>query len=115
MGQRESVVLDIPADLRPPAPDTRADALRNRSPTRACHYLSQRLHRTAFRAARRHRVSIGRVAVVSDLAAIRCVLLEDCDNYEKGRLQRDALATGFAGGLLTAGGYNWCTPYSKTI
>ncbi|MGH7994412.1 MAG: cytochrome P450, partial [Limisphaerales bacterium] len=33
-------------------------------------------------------LSIGRVAVVSDPTAIRRVLLENCDNYQKDWLQR---------------------------
>ena len=52
-------------------------------------------------------LSIGRVAVVSDPAAIRRVLLENCDNYQKDWLQRRVLSAGLTGGLLTAECQNW--------
>ena len=53
-------------------------------------------------------LSIGRVAVVSDPAAIRHVLLENCANYEKDWLQRPVLSAGLSDGLLTAGeGGQW--------
>ena len=52
-------------------------------------------------------MSMGRVAVVSDPAAIRRVLLENCDNYQKDWLQRRVLSAGLTGGLLTAKCQNW--------
>jgi cytochrome P450 len=51
----------------------------------------------------------GRVIVVSDPAAIRRVLLENCDNYHKDWLQRRVLSAGLTGGLLTAEGHQWKT------
>ena len=48
--------------------------------------------------------SIGRVAVVSDPAAIRRVLLENSSNYQKGWMQRRILSAGMANGLLSAEG-----------
>jgi cytochrome P450 len=52
-------------------------------------------------------MSIGRVAVVSDPGAIRRVLLENCDNYQKDWLQRRVLSAGLTGGLLTAEAEQW--------
>lgn len=49
----------------------------------------------------------GRVAVVSDPAAIRRVLLENSKNYQKDWLQRRVLSAGLTGGLLTAEGRQW--------
>jgi len=54
-------------------------------------------------------LSFGRVAVVSEPAAIRRVLLDNCDNYEKDWLQRRVLSAGLAGGLLTAEDRQWRT------
>jgi cytochrome P450 len=54
-------------------------------------------------------LSIGRVAVVSDPAAIRHVLLENRENYEKDWLQRRVLSAGLSDGLLTAEGGQWRT------
>lgn len=52
-------------------------------------------------------LSIGRVAVVSDPLAIRRVLFDNCENYQKDWLQRRVLSAGLTGGLLTAEGPNW--------
>ena len=54
-------------------------------------------------------LSIGRVAVVSDPAAIRRVLMDNCNNYQKDWLQRRVLSTGLIDGLLTAEGHQWRT------
>jgi len=50
---------------------------------------------------------IGRVAVVNDPAAIRRVLLENRDNYQKDWLQRRVLSAGLTEGLLTAEDHQW--------
>src|SRR5689334_19218411 len=52
-------------------------------------------------------MSIGRVVVVNDPAAIRRVLFDNCENYRKDWLQRRVLSAGLTGGLLTAEGQNW--------
>jgi cytochrome P450 len=52
-------------------------------------------------------LSIGRVAVVSDPAAIRRVLLENCANYPKDWMQRRILSAGLTNGLLSAEGNQW--------
>jgi cytochrome P450 len=52
-------------------------------------------------------LSIGRVAVVSDPAAIRRVLLENSANYQKDWMQRRILSAGLASGLLSAEGNQW--------
>ena len=54
-------------------------------------------------------LSIGRVAVVSDPAAIRHVLLENVANYQKDWLQRRILSAGLANGLLSVEGNQWKT------
>jgi cytochrome P450 len=52
-------------------------------------------------------LSIGRVAVVSEPAAIRRVLLENTANYKKDWLQQRILSAGLTNGLLTAEGNQW--------
>jgi cytochrome P450 len=54
-------------------------------------------------------LTFGRVVVVNDPAAIRRVLLENCDNFRKDWLQRRVLSAGLTGGLLTAEGHQWKT------
>ncbi|MBX6328259.1 MAG: cytochrome P450 [Pseudolabrys sp.] len=54
-------------------------------------------------------LSVAPVAVVSDPAAVRRVLLENAGNYEKDWLQRRVLANGLTDGLLTAEGHQWRT------
>jgi hypothetical protein len=66
----ESVVLDIPAERRPPAPAPRAEAL---GPTAFLRILARNPREALIR----------RVVVVKDAAAIDRVLLKNCDNYEK--------------------------------
>ncbi len=50
---------------------------------------------------------LGRVAVVSDPAVIRHVLVENSANYDKGGLQRRMLGAGLGTGLLLAEGAEW--------
>jgi cytochrome P450 len=50
---------------------------------------------------------MGRVAVVSDPAAIRRVLLENSANYPKDWMQRRILSAGLTNGLLSAEGNQW--------
>lgn len=50
---------------------------------------------------------MGRVAVVSDPAAIRRVLLENSANYPKDWMQRRVLSAGLTNGLLSAEGNQW--------
>ncbi len=52
-------------------------------------------------------LSIGRVALVSDPAAIRRVLMDNSQNYYKDWLQRRVLSAGLTNGLLTAEGQQW--------
>ncbi len=52
-------------------------------------------------------LSIGRVAVVSDPAAIRRVLLDNNANYRKDWMQRRILSAGLANGLLSAEEGQW--------
>jgi len=54
-------------------------------------------------------LSIGRVALVNDRAAIRRVLLDNSHNYRKDWLQRRVLSAGLTNGLLTAEGHQWRT------
>lgn len=48
-----------------------------------------------------------RAVVVSDPAAIKRVLLENADNYQKDRMQRRILSAGLADGLLSTEGRRW--------
>lgn len=102
-------MLDFPAELCPPAPVPRAKAL---GPISLLRVLADNPIE-AWTAAHFEQpivmsgLSMGRVAVVSDPAAIRRVLLENCDNYQKDWLQRRVLSAGLTGGLLTAEGQNW--------
>jgi len=48
-----------------------------------------------------------RVAVISDPAAIKRVLLDNCDNYKKDWVQRRILSAGLSDGLLTAETAKW--------
>ncbi len=50
---------------------------------------------------------LGRLAVVSDPAVVRHVLVDNADNYDKGLLQRRMLAPGLGSGLLLAEGEEW--------
>ena len=52
-------------------------------------------------------LSAGPVAVISDPAAIRRLLLENHENYQKDWLQRRVLAPALTGGLLIAEGQQW--------
>lgn len=52
-------------------------------------------------------LSIGRVAVVSDPAGIRRVLLDNCSNYKKDWLQQRVLSAGLLDGLLAAENAQW--------
>lgn len=104
-------MLNISAELRPPAPAPRAHPL---GPIALLRVLARNPLEAWTRAHFEQPVVasghlLGRVAVVSDPAAIRRVLLENCDNYEKDWLQRRVLSAGLNGGLLTAEGRNWRT------
>lgn len=83
MGQMESVVLDISAELRPLAPAPRAEALGPFLCMLARIPLEAWTEAYFEQAVVASELSIGRAVVVSDRAAIRRVLLENCDNSEK--------------------------------
>jgi cytochrome P450 len=102
-------VLDFPAELSPPAPVPRANAL---GPIALLRVLADN-PLEAWTAAHFEQpivmngLSIGRVAVVNDPVAIRRVLLENRDNYQKDWLQRRVLSAGLTEGLLTAEDHQW--------
>jgi cytochrome P450 len=104
-------VLDTPAEFHPPAPIPRAKAL---GPIALLRVLANN-PLEAWTAAHFEQPAVtggltfGRVVVVNDPAAIRRVLLENCDNYRKDWLQRRVLSAGLTGGLLTAEGHQWKT------
>ena len=54
-------------------------------------------------------LSVGRVALVNDPAAIRRVLMDNSQNYRKDWLQRRVLSAGLNNGLLTAEAQQWKT------
>jgi cytochrome P450 len=104
-------LLDFPTELSPPAPIPRARAL---GPVSLLRVLADN-PLEAWTTAHFEQpivisgLSIGRVAVVSEPAAIRRVLFDNCENYQKDWLQRRVLSAGLIGGLLTAEGQNWRT------
>jgi len=104
-------LLDFPAELSPPAPAPRAQAL---GPISLLRVLANN-PLEAWTTAHFEQpiviggLSIGRVAVVSDPTAIRRVLFDNCGNYKKDWLQRRVLSAGLIGGLLTAEGHSWRT------
>ncbi len=104
-------MLDISAEISPPAPVPRERAL---GPISLLRVLANN-PLEAWTSAHFEQpivisgLSIGRVAVVSDPAAIRHVLFDNCENYQKDWLQRRVLSAGLIGGLLTAEGHNWRT------
>ncbi|MGA7311121.1 MAG: cytochrome P450 [Pseudolabrys sp.] len=104
-------MLDFPTGLSPPAPIPRARAL---GPVSLLRVLANN-PLEAWTTAHFEQpivisgLSIGRVAVVSEPAAIRRVLFDNCENYQKDWLQRRVLSAGLIGGLLTAEGQNWRT------
>jgi cytochrome P450 len=107
----EFIVRDLRAGFCPPAPIPRAEAL---GPVALLRVLAKNPLEAWTEAHFEQPVvvtglSIGRVVVVSEPAAIRRVLLENCDNYEKDWLQRRVLSAGLTGGLLTAEGDHWRT------
>ena len=104
-------MLDFPTELSPPAPIPRARAL---GPVSLLRVLADNPLEAWTTAHFEQRIvisglSIGRVAVVSEPAAIRRVLFDNCENYQKDWLQRRVLSAGLIGGLLTAEGQNWRT------
>jgi cytochrome P450 len=104
-------LLDFISELSPPAPAPRGKAL---GPISLLRVLADN-PLEAWTAAHFERpivlsgLSIGRVAVVNDPAAIRRVLFDNCENYQKDWLQRRVLSAGLIGGLLTAEGHSWRT------
>lgn len=102
-------MLDFTAELSPPAPVPRAKALGPisllrmlaKNPLEA--WTSDHFEKPIVISG----LSIGRVAVVNDPAAVRRVLFDNSENYQKDWLQRRVLSAGLIGGLLTAEGQNW--------
>ena len=92
-------MLDFPTELSPPAPIPRARAL---GPVSLLRVLANN-PLEAWTTAHFEQpivisgLSIGRVAVVSEPAAIRRVLFDNCENYQKDWLQRRVLSAGLIG------------------
>ena len=102
-------MLDFPAEVIPPAPIPRAQSL---GPLALLRVLASNPIEAWTEAHFEQPIvtsgmSLGRVAVVNDPTAIRHILLDNCDNYEKDWLQRRVLSAGLIGGLLTAEAHNW--------
>jgi cytochrome P450 len=102
-------VLDITAELSPPAPVPRVRALGPLSLLRvlASNPLEAWTEAHFEQPIVTGGLSIGRVAVVSEPAAIRRVLMTNADNYQKDWLQRRILSTALANGLLTVEDSQW--------
>src|SRR6185437_8001813 len=105
------LVLESTAKLYPPVPTPRAEPLGSiallrvllRNPLEA--WTQAHFEKPIVMSG----LSIGRVAVVSDPAAIRRVLLDNCNNYKKDWLQRRVLSAGLLDGLLAAENGQWRT------
>jgi cytochrome P450 len=103
------VLLDIPAELRPPAPVPRAEALGPLSLLRVLAnnpleaWTSAHFEQPIVMGG----LSVGRVAVISDPGAIRRVLMVNVDSYQKDWLQRRVLSAALANGLLAAEADQW--------
>jgi len=105
----EFVVLDSTAKLHPPAPTPRLKSL---GPLALLRVLARNPLEAWTKAHFEKPIvmgglSIGRVALVSDPAAIRRVLMDNSQNYHKDWLQRRVLSAGLSNGLLTAEGQQW--------
>jgi cytochrome P450 len=103
------LALDTRASLRPPAPMPRPKPL---GPIALLKALRDNPLETWTRAHFEQPIVtgglvIGEVAVVSDPAAIRRVLLENVGNYQKDSLQRRMLSAVLRDGLLTAEADQW--------
>ncbi len=98
-----------PAPFRPPAPKPRDVPL---GPVGLLLALRRNPVETWTRAHFEKPILVGRrvlgeMAVVSEPAAIRRVLLDNVANYRKDDLQRRVLSPGLGNGLLTAEGKQW--------
>src|SRR4029453_17923012 len=106
---RSNLLLDCPAELSPPAPIPREHAL---GPTALLRVLASN-PLEAWTAAHFEEpivttgLSIGRVAVVNEPAAIRRVLMTNTANYQKDWLQRRVLSAALENGLLTVESDQW--------
>ena len=102
-------MLDFPAELSPPAPIPREHAL---GPIALLRVLASN-PLEAWTAAHFEEpivtagLSIGRVAVINEPAAIRRVLMTNTENYQKDWLQRRVLSAALANGLLTVESDQW--------
>ena len=102
-------MLDSTAKLHPPAPTPRLKSL---GPLALLRVLASNPLEAWTKAHFEKPIvmgglSIGRVALVSDPAAIRRVLMDNSQNYHKDWLQRRVLSAGLSNGLLTAEGQQW--------
>lgn len=101
-----SDVRELPRPAAPPPPEKPQGLLRllatlNRNPLEAWprnHYENRIVV---------GRTPLGRFAIVNDPSAIRSVLVENPDRYEKDELQKLLLKPALGEGLLTSGGQEW--------
>jgi hypothetical protein len=101
-GKWSPLCSNISADLRPPAPAPPAGALGPFLCMLARIPLEARTQAYFEQVVVASHLSIGRVVVVGDPAAIRRVLLENCDNSEKDRGPQSAHAS-FKNHLIVIG------------
>jgi len=100
-----------PAKLHPPAPLARSKPL---GPVALLRVLARNPLEAWTKAHFEQPIvigglSIGRVALVSEPAAIRRVLIDNSENYHKDWLTRRVLSAGLVDGLLTVEGQQWRT------
>ena len=102
-------MLDTTSTLRPPAPEPQPQSL---GPFALLRVLAKNPLEAWTEAHFNAPVVAGglpfaRVIVVSEPAAIRRVLMDNGQNYQKDWLQRRVLSAGLTGGMLTAEGPQW--------
>lgn len=109
MWRPETAASDIPIELISPAPPPRSQPLGFIALLRVLASNPLEAWTTAHfeEPIVMGGLSIGRAAVVSDPGAIRRVLLENWENYQKDWLQRRVLSAGLTDGLLTAESNQW--------
>jgi len=109
MWRPEPIVTELALELVPPAPPPRSEPLSFFALLRvlASNPLEAWTNDHFEKPIVPGGLSVAPVMVVSDPAAIRRVLLENWENYQKDWLQRRVLSVGLADGLLTAESKQW--------
>ena len=103
------VVTDRSSGFRPPAPEPRQETLGTFALLRALRknpidvWTKDHFEKPIVLG----KFALGRVAVVSEPAAIRRILVENAENYRKSAMQTRVLSVALRDGLLTVEGEQW--------